>query len=169
MTVRIYPFLLSVSLLLVLNACTTTSPAPVSDSSVEYDRSSDTESDAQFQQATIKRDQSELSLAEVDALSKSMTGYQPDLTLEILRSLESASSGQLTTLIDSQQYDPEFTEWLELSLQLRTVLINGSPVTAAAQQWANYHFGHAVGRSEFIELVSRYGALFPIPSQVAIM
>lgn len=114
-------------------------------------------------------DPSERSLAEVKMLSESMTTYQADVALEIIRSLESTSSAQLRSMIQSQSYDPEFTEWLELALQLRTVMINQSPVASAARQWSNYHFGHAVDQTEFSVLLSSYISHYPVPSQVAIL
>ncbi len=98
-----------------------------------------------------------------------MTGYQPDVALEILRSLESIPSGQLTVMIDSQIYDPEFTEWLELALQSRSVLIGQSSLSAAAQKWADYHYGHAITQADFSELISSYRNLFPVPAQVAVL
>jgi len=98
-----------------------------------------------------------------------MSGYQPDLALEILRSLESVSSSQLTAMMDGQTQDPEFTEWLELSLLIRTLMISGGTVSPVAQNWANYHYGHAVARDNFPALVSSYRSLFSMPSQVAVL
>ena len=98
-----------------------------------------------------------------------MIGYEPELALEILRSLESIPSGQLRRMIDSQSQDAEFTEWLELSLLARETLINGSSVPAAAQNWDDYHYGHAVTAGNFPALLTSYRALFPTPSQVAIL
>ena len=109
------------------------------------------------------------SLAETIELSKSMEHYQAEVSLEILRSLESISSGELRTMIDGQQYDPEFTEWLELALQVRPVMIDDSSIELAARQWADFHYGHAVTRENFSELVRLYQSQYPAPLQVAIL
>ena len=98
-----------------------------------------------------------------------MIGYQAEVALEILRSLESVPSGQLKLMIDSQNQDPEFTEWLELSLLARETLINGRPIPTAAKVWDDYLFGHVVTRQNFPELLAHYRASFPTPSQVAIL
>ena len=165
MTLRIYPLLLSIILLVMLNACGTTGAGPAREPSARQD----TETGEDSRLSDIQQVPSERSLAEVAELTSNMRGYQPDLALAILRSLESVPSGQLSASIDGQLYDPELTGWLELALQVRTLLINGSPVAAAAQEWADYHDDHVITRDNFPELVSRYEALFPVPSQVAIL
>lgn len=166
MSLRLYPILLSVVMLMMLGACGTTGPAPVVEPGP--DLSLPTEADSELQDQ-IPTDPSTRSLEEVNMLSRSMSGYQPDMALEILRSLESVSSSQLTAMIDGQTQDPEFTEWLELSLLIRTLMISGSPVSPVAQNWANYHYGHVIVRENFPELVSSYSALFSMPSQVAVL
>jgi outer membrane PBP1 activator LpoA protein len=117
----------------------------------------------------LLRDPTDRSLVEVEALSASLISYQPDLVLEIIRSLEIVSSQELKALIDQQDTDPEFAEWLELALQVRTVVIAGSSSAVAAEHWANYHYGHMVNRNNFPGLVTDYRAFFPVPSQVAIL
>ena len=172
MSSRFFPALLYVVLLAMLNACGTTGPRPAADMSEKQDfpPGTDTRGDElQDRPYDLQRDPSDRSLAEVSELSANMIGYQPDVALEVLRSLESVPSGQLKAMIDDQFYDPEFTEWLELSLQMRTTLINGYSIAAAAKYWADYHYGHAVDRANFPELTSRYRALFPVPSQVAVL
>ena len=164
MNIRFHTFTLSIVLLVVLNACGTTGPAPVIEPVVEPDLPAPIETGYD-----IPRDPSDRSLVEVEELSNSMIGYQPEVALDVLHSLEYVPSGQLIVMIDSQIYTPEFTEWLELSLQVRTLLINGNPVKPEARKWADYHYGHAITRDNFPDLVARYGAMFPVPSQVAIL
>ena len=152
MTPRISHFVLIAAVLLVLNACSNTAPRP-EDRIPSYEPAPvEDVSNLEPDPFGLQRDPADRSLAEVEALSASMVSYQPDLTLEIIRSLESLSSSQLNTLIDQQNLDPEFTEWLELALQLRTVVIGGSSSAIAAEHWANYHYGHVVDRSHFLNL-----------------
>ena len=172
MNPRFYPLLLTIALLLGLNACSTTGSRPAADVYTEQGLPTQTDTtDREFEEQSydVRRESFELSLAELGELSRSISSYQPELALEIVRSLESVPSGQLITMIDSQLYDPEFTEWLELALQLRLVLINKDSVSTAAHNWANYHYGHVVTQANFPDLVSRYASFFPAPSQVAIL
>jgi hypothetical protein len=156
---RILPILLAAVLLAVCTACSTTGPVGEADTGPKLppvvDSSSGEEPDKRYD---IQRDPSERSVAEIAELSNSMPDYQPEVALEILRSLESIPSRQLTSMIEGQLEDPEFTEWLELSLLARTTLISGRPVAAAAQHWADYHYGHPVTRENFPELLEDYNA-----------
>ena len=157
MSSRFYPILLSVVMLMILGACGTTGSAPVVEST---DPSLTAQvSDRGFPDTPdpLPQDPSERSLEQTFELSKTMSGYQPDLALEILRSLESASSSQLAAMIDGQTQDPEFEEWLELSLMIRSLMLSGDPVTPA------------VNRDDFPGLVSDYRALFSAPSRIAIL
>ena len=170
MTVRYYPLLLSALILFMLNACSTSSTVPSRVPVVEQEPPAPVEPFIDSNRmAKIQQDPSMRSLPEVIELSQSMIGYQPEVALEIIRSLESLSSSQLTSMVAGQQYDPEFTEWLELALQARTVVINGSAMKPAALDWANYHFGHAVTQRNFTDLVELYRKQFTTPSQVAIL
>ncbi|MFC1778065.1 penicillin-binding protein activator [Pseudomonadota bacterium] len=167
MNLRFYPVLLSFAMLMVLHACGTTGSGPVIEPVRDLPTQAET-SDRELQ-GRIPGEPFDRSLEEVIELSKSMSGYQPELALEILRSLESVSSSQLTAMIDGQTQGPEFSEWLELSLLIRTLMISAGPVAPVAQNWANYHYGHAINRDNFPALVSSYRALFPVPSQVAVL
>ena len=170
MTKRYYPFILSAALLAGLNACSTTAPVSVEQTAGEPDLQTETDdSKAGDLQSQALQNPSDRNLQEIQALSTSMSEYQPDLALEILRSLESVSSGQINAMIAGQTQDPEFTEWLELALQIRTTMIHGSSVTTAAKYWTDFHYGHAIAQDEFRDLVFRYNALFSAPSQVAIL
>lgn len=172
MTLRSHSLLLSIIFLVLLNACATTAPERVDTPAVEPEQPTApeaTESRVLSLQQQMQRDPSERSLEEIITMSRQMAGYQEDVALEILRSLESVPSTQLTAMIDGQAYDPEFTEWLELALQTRNVLIGHDTMPAAARKWADYHYGHAVTQQHFTELLSRYRSLFPVPARVAVL
>jgi hypothetical protein len=169
MSVRYHSLLLSVALLVVLNACSTTGSRPNDVSSTEQDLPARAETSDSDLQRSMLRHPPERSLMEVAELSNSMSGYEPEIALQILRLLESVPSSQLTALIDGQLYAPELTDWLELALKTRTLLINGGSVTAAAEQWANHHGGHTISQANFPDLISRYSSMFPAPAQVAVL
>lgn len=167
MTLRFIPMLLLGASLVFLHSCSTTVSRPTVDTLPDIDQPTPTEDlGADIEDKSLTP--SDRSLTEVIELTNKLSDYSPDKALEIIRSLESVSSGQLIELIDGQLYDPEFTEWLELSLQVRQVMVNGG-VNTAAPDWANYHFGHPVSSTGFSELVADYAAFFPMPSQVAVL
>ncbi len=171
MMIRFYSFLLALSMLVLMSACSTgpTRPVDVAPRPEQLPETDTTDVEPIEFRPGFLLDPSERSLAEVMELSRSMSVYQADIALEIIRSLESTSSSQLDTMIRNQSYDPEFTEWLELALQMRTVMINSSPVGIAAKQWDLYHYGHPVTRSEFSSLLSSYTSFYPVPSRVAVL
>ena len=172
MTLRFHSLILSAIVVAILSACGTTATVPVKKPAVVVDQPTEpgiSESGVFDLQYQMQRRPSERSLEEVIEMSRQVTRYQPDVALEILRSLESIPSGQLTVMIDSQIYDPEFTEWLELALQSRRVLVGQTSLSAAAKKWANYHYGHTITEVGFSELISNYRNLFPVPAQVAVL
>ena len=117
----------------------------------------------------LTRDPSERSIEETAALSENLLSYDPALAVEMLQSLESIPSRQLQILIDQQQYKPEFTGWMELALQIRTLLINDRLVHTTASSWSRNHPGHPVNESNYADLVDRYRALYPVPAKVAVL
>jgi len=172
MTLRFCSILLSTGFLLLLNACSTTAPAPVEKPPIarEHPREIKPARAQSFDlQRELARNPSERSLEEVIELSRRASVDHPELALPVLRSLESIPSGRLAAMIDSELYDPEFTEWLELAQQTRNLLVSRAPVSAAAKYWADYHYGHVITRDGFARLMSDYRMLFPAPRQVAVL
>lgn len=172
MKLRIHLVLLSITLLLIISACGTTPPVttdkPVA--VIETAPEPETRKSTVFDlQSELQRNPSERSLEDVIELSRHVSKNQPEVSLEVLRSLESIPSSQLTVMIDSQVYDPEFTEWLELALASRQVMVGQISLPSAARKWADYHYGHPVTESGFSELIGRYSQLFPVPAQVAVL
>lgn len=168
---HIYPLVAAFTLLL-LSACASNAPRPDDEfSSARPVEQASAKDDSKFDQSLLdlQRDPADRSLAEVKELSATMDEYQPELALEILRSLESVPSGQLQALIDRQSTDAEFVEWLELALQIRVLAISANPDPTAASYWANYHYGHVIEQNDFSALLASYRALFPVPSQVAVL
>ena len=119
--------------------------------------------------ANLTRDPSDRSIEETAELSQSLLSYDPELAVEILQSLETVPSSQLQLMIDQQRYEPGFTGWMELALQVRTLVVSGNPVDAAARSWSNSHPGHPVNESNFANLVDQYRALYPTPAKVAVL
>jgi outer membrane PBP1 activator LpoA protein len=77
-------------------------------------------------------------------------------------------------MVEQQSYEPGFTGWMELALQVRLQMVNQSSanqgsVNNAAEKWALNHPGHPVNESNYADLVRRYSALYPVPSRVAVL
>ena len=119
--------------------------------------------------ANLTRDPSDRTLEETAELSENLLSYDPDRAVEMLQSLESVPSSQLQMMVDQQSYEPEFTGWMELALQVRPLLVSQRPVGAAARKWADTHPGHPVNESNYADLVKRYGDLYPVPAKVAVL
>jgi len=172
MTLRIHIFLLSIVSLVLLNACGTTAPVPAEKPVVIKEQPREPEvskSDIYDLQYLMEKDPADRSLAETMELSRQMTTYQPDIALQVLRSLEFIPSAQLNTMIEGQTYDPEFTEWLELALLSRRVIVGQTSPATAARRWSNYHYGHVITQADFSSLMGRYASLYPVPGQVAVL
>ena len=119
--------------------------------------------------ANLMRDPSDRSLEETAELSESLLGYDPDRAVEILRSLESVPSSQLQMMVEQQSYEPGFTGWMELALQVRSQLLNQGSANTAAKKWQDSHPGHPINESNYDDLLRRYRALYPTPSMVAVL
>ena len=170
MSRRIFPLLIILGLPLLMSACATGPTQPIETQAQQTPgQAEQIDREAELIRPGFWKDPSKRSLSEIMALSRSMPFYQEEVALEIVRSLESIDSSRLESMIDSQDYDPEFTEWMELALQLRTLMITDGPAAAAALEWANYHYGHPVTQSEFKELLSAYRSFYPVPSKVAVL
>lgn len=170
MNSRFFSTLLSVLTLVAIAACSTTAPRPAGiPDQAPPDHTDTIDSELRVRAEDNQQDPSRRSIAEVADLSRK-TGIQPvDLALEITRSLEHVPSGQLTSMIVSRVYEPEFTEWLELVSLVRRSLMDDGSVTTNARYWQAYHYGHAIDQTNFPALVSRYSSFFTAPSQVAIL
>lgn len=125
--------------------------------------------DLQRNLVNLTRGPSDRSIEETAELSENLLSYDPELAVVMLQSLESVPSGQLQMMINQQQYQPGFTGWMELSLQVRTLVLSDRPVNDAARSWANSHPGHPINESNYADLVDRYRALYPVPSKVAVL
>lgn len=125
--------------------------------------------DLQATYLNLTRDPSDRSIEETAELSENLLSYDPDRAVEMLQSLESVPSSQLQMMIDQQAYTPEFTGWMELSLQVRSLLVSQQAVSVAAGKWQNAHPGHPVNISNYADLVERYRALYPVPAKVAVL
>ncbi len=170
MNFRFISLPLSVLILVAIAGCSTTGPKPGAPPQQKPPiQESSTDRETREQLDRIQQNPALRSVAEVVELSQNKTVEPQDLALEIVRSLESVPSGQLTGMIETRVYDPEFTEWLELTLLVRKSLVHQVPVSAAAQYWQDFHYGHAINRTNFPDLVSRYGSYFPTPSHVAVL
>lgn len=170
MNLRLFSLSIFLFILLAMAGCGTTTPRtgtraqpapPVQDSS--------TERGWRERAGRMHFDPTQRDLDEIIELSRDSNINPLDLALEIVRSLESIPSSRLADMIESRVYDPEFTEWLELTLLARRSLVHYSSPDDAAQYWQDYHYGHVIDRTNFQALVSRYSSYFPTPARVAVL
>ena len=170
MNLRFFLQLMSAVIFAPISACSTIPPGPDTGPQFEppvQEESTDRETRERLETGLL--DPSSRSVTEVLELSRITTGDTQELALEIVRSLESVSSSRLAGMIESAAYDPDFTEWLQLTQLVRRVLMNEVAVNVAAGYWEKYHYGHAIDRASFPVLVSGYTGYFPTPSRVAVL
>jgi len=167
---RFFSLLLIVVILVTVTACGTTTPRPGTRPQQERPvQTGPTGRESEGRGEGGPQELSFRSMAEVAELSRETAAYPQDLALEIIRSLEPVPSRQLANMIETEVYDPEFSEWLELVLLVRKLLMKDGSVSAAAKYWGDYHYGHVINRADFPKLVSKYRSYFPTPARVAVL
>lgn len=108
-------------------------------------------------------------LAEAARLSRAMPYYDPIAALEILRSLENVSSGELAIRADNPRGERQFTGWLDLALVIRRNLVDPAGVTAAITEWKNRHPYHPLDQRQALDTWLRYRQLFQPPERIAVL
>jgi len=103
------------------------------------------------------------------ALSDSMTRYDPQAALDLLKSLENVSSGELAVRADNPRAERRLTGWLDLTLVIRQNLVTPDHVTQSIAGWKGRHLYHPVSESEALDLWLRYRQLFSPPRRIAVL
>jgi outer membrane PBP1 activator LpoA protein len=172
MTRKILPSLLGSCMLVLLTACSSNPPQPISlpGEAAESTATKDIAKNAASEDAGDKTGANyHLALDQVMALTQRLDGYDAATILSVVRSLESLRSSELERAIQAQSYDPEFTEWLELTLRLRQALLDKQAADESARHWRDFHYGHAVTGDGFIDLLAKYRQAYPAPLNVAVL
>jgi len=102
-------------------------------------------------------------------LSEDMRFYEPSSSVEMIRSLEGVSSGELAIRADNPRGERQLTGWLDLALVIRHYLVAPEGITAAISEWKSRHPFHLLTEQQALDTWLRYRQLFSPPRKVAVL
>ena len=101
--------------------------------------------------------------------SKNMRFYDPAGSVELIRSLERVSSGELAIRAENPRGERQLTGWLDLALVIRQYLVVPMGVTSAMSDWKSRHPNHLLTGQQALDTWLRYRQLFSPPRKVAVL
>jgi outer membrane PBP1 activator LpoA protein len=102
-------------------------------------------------------------------LTETMRFHDPAASVELIRSLEGVSSGELAIRADNPRGERQLTGWLDLALVIRRYLVIPEGVTGAMSDWKSRHPYHLLTEQQALDTWLRYRQLFSPPRKVAIL
>jgi outer membrane PBP1 activator LpoA protein len=102
-------------------------------------------------------------------LSENMRFYDPAGSVELIRSLERVSTGELAIRAENPRGERQLTGWLDLALVIRQYLVVPVGVTTAMGDWKSRHPYHQLTGQQALDTWLRYRQLFSPPPKVAVL
>ena len=102
-------------------------------------------------------------------LGDNMRFYDPEASVELIRSLERVSSGELAIRADNPRGERQLTGWLDLTLVIRQYLVAPEGVAGSMDAWKSRHPHHLLTTQQALDTWLRYRQLFSPPRRVAIL
>jgi outer membrane PBP1 activator LpoA protein len=102
-------------------------------------------------------------------LSDAMRFYDPAASVELIRSLEKVSSGELAIRADNPRGERQLTGWLDLTLVIRQNLVIPGGVASAMDDWKSRHPYHLLTTQQALDTWLRYRQLFSPPRRIAVL
>jgi outer membrane PBP1 activator LpoA protein len=102
-------------------------------------------------------------------LSEKMRFYDPAESVELIRSLERVSTGELAIRAENPRGERQLTGWLDLALVIRQYLVVPKGVTTAMDDWKSRHPFHLLTGQQALDTWLRYRQLFSPPRKVAVL
>jgi len=102
-------------------------------------------------------------------ISEDMRFYDPAAAVDLVRSLESVSSSELTIRADNPRGERQLTGWLDLTRVIRENLVEPQGVTEAVSNWKARHPFHLLTEQQALDTWLRYRQLFGPPRKVAVL
>lgn len=102
-------------------------------------------------------------------VSANMKYYDPLASLEMMRSLETVSSGELAVRAYNPRAERQLTGWLDLALVLRRNLVEAEQLNAEVADWKERHPYHLLTASQALDTWMRYRQDFRPPRRVAVL
>lgn len=98
-----------------------------------------------------------------------MDRYDPAASVELVRSLESVSSGELAIRAENPRGERQLTGWLDLTLVIRQNLVKPEQVVTSIAEWKSRHPYHLLSEQQALDTWLRYRQFFRSPPKVAIL
>jgi outer membrane PBP1 activator LpoA protein len=108
-------------------------------------------------------------ISEAAKISNSMPYYDPGTSVDLIRSLENVSSGELAIRADNPRGERQLTGWLDLTLVIRQNLVIPDGVSAAIGDWKLRNPYHLLTVQQALDTWLRYRQLFTPPRKVAVL
>ena len=108
-------------------------------------------------------------ISQAAAISESMDFYDPVASVELIRSLENVSSGELAIRSENPRGERNLIGWLDLALVIRQNLVIPDEVTISMAGWTTRHPYHLLTEQQALDTWLRYRQLFYPPSKVAVL
>jgi outer membrane PBP1 activator LpoA protein len=102
-------------------------------------------------------------------ISGSMPYYDPGASVDLIRSLESVTSGELAIRAENPRGERQLTGWLDLTLVIRQNLVIPDGVSAAISDWKRRNPYHLLTVEQALDTWLRYRQLFSPPRKVALL
>jgi outer membrane PBP1 activator LpoA protein len=102
-------------------------------------------------------------------LSAGMKFYDPAAAVELIRSLESMSSGELAIRADNPRGERQLTGWLGLALVIRRNLVVPDGIVSSIGEWKSRHPYHLLTEQQALDTWLSYRQLFYPPGKVAVL
>ncbi len=102
-------------------------------------------------------------------LSSSIERYDPATALELIKSLENISSGELKLRAATPRAEQHLSGWLDLALVIRQNLVVPNHVSRAVSGWKARHPDHPLAENEALDLWLRYRQQFTAPDKLAVL
>ena len=102
-------------------------------------------------------------------LSDNMRFYDPEASVELIRSLERVSSGELAIRADNPRGERQLTGWLDLTLVIRQYLVAPEGIAGSMDAWKSRHPHHLLTTQQALDTWLRYRQLFSPPRRVAVL
>lgn len=108
-------------------------------------------------------------MAKAQELSGNMRFYEPEASLELVRSLEYVSSRELAIRAENPRSERQLAGWLDLTLVIRQNLVKPEGVTTAVSNWKLRHPYHLLTEQQALDTWLRYRQMFAPPRRVAFL
>lgn len=108
-------------------------------------------------------------IAQAAKISDGMRFYDPVEAVDLVRSLENVSTGELTVRAGNPRGERRLTGWLDLARVIRENLVVPEGVAQAVSDWKTRHPYHLLTEQQALDTWLRYRQLFKPPGKVAVL